>query len=204
MMVHRCKQIGLIALLTVGLATPAASQGVASAGRSGAQPTPAVESAIDARQQVIVHPLLVRYTPEFLAHTGRRKHQIKGRDLERIRRYYEEVVTAKLASEFSIASRPGPRVVRVDAVLVDHEIDKRDWLVPTRIAFRGAPRVQLVAYLRDSQTGEILDRVGMTLRPDPNRLMKESPGFYWHYMRRVFDRIGTRVRWALEDGAATG
>ncbi len=203
MRVHTYKRIGVIALLAVGLATPAASQVVASAERSGADPTPATESKAGARPQVIVHPLLVRYTPEFLAHKKKRKHQIEGRDLETIRRHYQEIVTAKLASGFSIASKPGPRVVRVDAVLVDHELDKREWLVPTRIAFRGAPGVQLVAYLRDSQTGEIFDRVGMTLRRDPDRLMKVSPGFYWHYMRRVFDRIATRVHWALENGAAT-
>jgi hypothetical protein len=201
--IRRFKQIGVIALLAVGLGAPAVSQEVDSNAGSAADPTPPTESEAGTHPQVIVHPLLVRYTPEFLAHKRRRKHQIQGQDLERIRRHYREVVSAKLASTFSIASKPGPRVVRVDAVLLDHELDKRDWLVPTRIAFRGAPRIQLVAYLRDSQTGEILDRVGMTLRPDPNRLMKASPGFYWHYMRRVFDRIATRVRWALEDGAAS-
>ena len=203
MIVRRLEQIAVIALLTLGLATPAVPQAIESDARSGVDSTSVTESEASADPHVIVHPLLVRYTPEFLAHKRQRKHQIHGRDLERIRRHYHEVVTAKLASAFSIASAPGPRVVRVDAVLIDHELDKRDWLVPTRIAFRGAPRVQLVAYLRDSRTGEILDRVGMTLRPDPNRLMKASPGFYWHYMRRVFDRIATRVRWALEDKEAS-
>jgi hypothetical protein len=184
--IHRFMRFGcaaLVALITAGLTTPAAAE-------DGAQP------------QVIVHPLSVRYTPDFLAHKKHRKHQVTGRDLDRMRRHYQEVVTEKLAAGFVIASKPGPRVVRIDAVLVNHELDKGHWLVPTRIAFVGAPRVQLVAYVRNSETGEILDRVGLTLSPDPNRLMKASPGFYWHYMRRVFDRIGTRVRWALEDGAA--
>ena len=100
---------------------------------------------------------------------------------------------------WTIVKEAGPRVVRVDAVLVDLQIDKRGWLLPARETLRTAPRAQLVAYVRDSRTGEILGRVGIALRPQPNRLMQDSPGAYWRYMRRVFGRIGTRVRWAIED-----
>jgi hypothetical protein len=186
---ERLKCVSLIGLLLVGFAAPVASQ--------------QAEAEAKTRPQVIVHPLLVRYTSEFLAHKKLRKHQVVGRDLNRILRDYQEVVTANLASEFAIVSKPGARVLRIDTVLVNHELDKSDWLVPTRDFFRGAPGVQIVAYVRDSQTGEILDRVGLTLRPRSNRMMKSSPGFYRDYMRKVFDRIATRVRWALEDGATT-
>ena len=105
-----------------------------------------------------------------------------------------------VASAFSVWPEPGPRVLRMDAFLIDHVLDKRDWLVPTRTVFRSAPRVRLIVFLRDSQSDELVDSVGLTLAPHGSRLMKDSPGFFWHYMRIVFDRIATRVRWALEDG----
>jgi hypothetical protein len=193
MMADRLQRCGLIAILALGLAAPAVAQET--------EPTSTPEWTAGPSPQVIVHPLLVAYTDEFLAHQRRRKHQVTGRDLERMRRDYQRVLTEKLAAEFPVASEPGPRVVRVDAVLLNHELDKSDWLA-TKLVFGSGPGVRLVAYIRDSQTGAILDRVGITLRPRANRMMKESPGFYWHYMRRVFDRIATRVRWALEESAA--
>ncbi len=152
--------------------------------------------------QVLIAPLTIGYTRGFLSNEELRDFQIAGADVERIRRYYLELVTAELATAYPIASEPGPAVLLVDAVLIDQALDKRDWLLPTRLVFRGAPRVRLTAYLRDSQTGEVVGRVGFDLKPHANRMMKESSGFYWHFMRRVFDRIATRVRWALEDGGA--
>ena len=150
--------------------------------------------------KVQIAPLTIGYTRGFLSNAKLREFQIAGADLERIRRYYLEIITDELATAYPIASEPGPAVVLVDAVLIDLVLDKRDWLLPTRLVFGGAPRFRLVAYLRDSQTGEVVGRVGFDLKPHANRLMKESPGFYWHFMRQVFDRIATRVRWALEDG----
>ena len=152
--------------------------------------------------RVLIGPLEVGFTKGFLASDDLREHRIRGADVERIRRHYREVVTSKLASAYSIAPEPGPRVVRMDSFLIDHVLDKRDWLVPTRGSFRTAPRVRLIVFLRDSQSDELVETVGLTLGPRGGRLMMDSPGFYWHFMRRVFDRIATRVRWALEDGAA--
>jgi hypothetical protein len=166
--------------------------------------SPRIESAgLSGYARVLIHPLSVQYTTEFQSKAALRDHRVEGRDLEEIRRHYREMVTAKLDDAYPIASKPGPRVLRLEAVLLDHVLDKREWLVPTRILFRGAPKVQLIVFLRDSQTGAIIGRVGLDLRPHADRLMKESPGFYWHFMRRVFDRIATRVRWALEDSAET-
>lgn len=199
----RSRRLGLVALLTITLATPMASLAAEPAAGGGSEPAPSVDSAPRRFVQVIVHPLLVEYTPEFLANERRRRLRVEGKDLERMRRDYHEIVTTKLSPEFPTAAGPGPEVARVDAVLVDHEVDKRAWLAPARDVFRGAPAVQLVAYIRDSQTGEILDTVGMTLRPDPNRMMQDTPGAYWNFMRQVFDRIGIRLRWALEDGIGT-
>jgi hypothetical protein len=186
--------VGMAALLALTLAAPVAAQG------PQASQSTAFEAGLP---RVVVHPLLVTYTEEFLAHERKRRQRIQGGDLERIQRHYREVVTAQLAEQLSIVKEAGPRVVRVDAVLVDLQLDKRGWLLPAREAFRTAPRAQLVAYVRDSRTGEILGRVGIALRPQPNRLMRDSPGAYWRYMRRVFGRIGTRVRWAIADAAAT-
>lgn len=164
--------------------------------------SPAASAAVvSSYQRVLIDPLDVEYTTKFLTDHHRRNHRIEGRDLARIRRHYLEVVTAKLMAEYPIASKPGPGVLRIDSVLLDPVLDKRDWLVPTRFVIRGVPRVELISLLRDSRTNEVVDFVGLVIRPHANRLMKDSPGFYWHFMRRIFDQIATRIRWSLDDGA---
>ncbi len=150
---------------------------------------------------VLIGPLLVGFTEGFLAKRDRRQRRIQGADLERMERIYREVVASKLAPEYAISEVPGPGVVRADALLIDHVLDKRDWLTPVQTSFRTAPDVRLVVFLRDSRSDELVDTVGVTLLPHGDRLMKESPSFYWDYMRLVFDRLATRVRWALEDRA---
>ena len=208
--VERTFLTALIALTAIGLVAPGASPASDETPRQphrDAVPgyaSPPVGSGPTQRgySRVLIDPLVVGFTKGFLASDKMREHRIRGADVERIQRHYREVVTSELASAYPISLEPGPRVMRLDAFLIDHVLDKRDWLVPTRIVFRSAPRVRLVVFLRDSQSDELVDTVGLTLRPYGDRLMKDSPGFYWHYMRRVFDRIATRVRWALEDGAA--
>ena len=148
---------------------------------------------------VLIGPLLVGFTEGFLANRDQREHRVQGADLERMERTYREAIGSNLAPEYAISEVPGPCVVRADAILIDHVLDKRDWLSPVQTSFRSAPRVRLVVFLRDSRSNEVVDTVGLTLPPRGSRLMKDSPGFYWHYMRLVFDRVATRVRWALED-----
>ena len=150
---------------------------------------------------VLIGSLLVGFTERFLANRERRERRVQGADLERMERTYREVVRSKLAPEFAISEVPGPCVLRADALLIDHVLDKRDWLSPLQTSFRTAPRVRLVVFLRDSQSNRIIDTVGLTLAPHGDRLMKDSPGYYWHFMRLVFDRVATRLRWALEDQA---
>jgi len=149
---------------------------------------------------VQIGPLLVGYTERFLADRDHSARRVREADLERMERSYREAVGSKLAPEYAISQVPGPGVVRADALLIDHVLDKRDWLAPGMTSFRSAPDVRLVVFLRDSRSNELVDVVGMTLPPRAGRLMVNSPGSYWHYMRLVFDRIATRVRWALEDG----
>lgn len=148
---------------------------------------------------VLIGSLFVGFTERFLANRDQRERRVRGADLERMERTYREAVGSKLAPEYAISEVPGPCVLRADALLIDHVLDKRDWLSPLQTSFHSAPRVRLVVFLRDSQSNQVIDTVGLTLAPHGDRLMKDSPGYYWHYMRLVFDRVATRVRWALED-----
>ena len=194
--------------LFVSLATALLAPSVSLATDREASPVPRGEApqhppAVTSRYgRVLIEPLELGYTKKFLTKRKLRDHRLEGKDLEQVQRHFREVATGKIRSKFPIASEPASDVIRVDAVLWDQTLDKRDWLSPTRFTFRGGPKVQLIVALRDSQTGRIVDIVGLTIRPQANRLMYESPGFYWHFMRRVFDRISTRVIWALEDGGA--
>jgi hypothetical protein len=201
-----CKRIHFCAFLIVLLPhiASAASEGDALATlQGGASRQAGAASAPGDSLRVLVHPLKVQYTADFLSNSDRNSQQIQGEDLALIQRHYQEVVTAKLAKAYPIASKPGPGVLRIDGLLLDPILDKRKWLAPTLTVFRGAPRLQLMAFLRNSQTGEVIDSVGLTLRPRANRLAPDSRGFYWHFMRRVFDRLATRVRWSLEDSSAS-
>jgi hypothetical protein len=199
----------LIGLTAIALITPTASLafGEMPSRRHGdavpdhASPPDASGMPRQGYTRVLIGPLKIGFTKGFLAGDERSEHRIRGADVERIDRYYREIVTSKLASAYSISPEPGSQVVRLDALLIDHVVDKRDWLAPVRLNFRTAPRVRLIVFLRDSLSEELIDTVGLTLGPRGGRLMKDSPGFYWHYMRRVFDRIATRVLWSLEDTA---
>lgn len=197
MRTHRALPIALIAQIFVG-ALPIAAVEPTGSGAAQATSDPATSEA-RSFSRVIVRPLRLTYSEEFLADALRRDEPVGGKDLERIRRYYQEIVEQKLTPDFEVTRDPGPGVAVVDAFLIDHSIDKDDWNLPTQVSFRGAPEVRIVAFLRDSETGEAIDTVGLTLRPQAGRLMKSSPGFYWDFMQKVFDRLATRMRWSLED-----
>jgi hypothetical protein len=184
----------LIALIALPFASEApatadVAEGFASAASSKSRPF----------SHVLIRPLRFEYTPEFLADDAHGKKRSRVEDLQRIQRYYYEIVEKKLTPDFERASVSGPGVALVEGVLVDFQIDKTDWSEPTQLTFRGAPEVQIVAYLHDSETGDAIDTIGLTFRPQPMRLMKSGTGFYWDFMRRVIDRLATRVRWSLED-----
>ena len=196
--------IGLAARLAVALLAPATSLAIsperpAAPESEVARPSDTSEDA-GGYGEVIVAPLVIGYTEEFLS-TDLSRHRIQGADVLRMQRHFQEVVAQKLGDAYPVATDPGPRVAHLEAVLIDHVVDKREWFRPFQVTFRSAPRVRLAAFLRDSQTGAVVDRVGLSLGPQANRMMKDSQGFYWHFMRKVFDRLATRVRWSLEDGA---
>ncbi len=194
--------IAVAAILIIAPGNSPASDETPSSSHSDAIPGhPASPRGARGYSSVQIGPLLVGFTEGFLANRDQREHRVQGADLERMERTYREVVGSKLAPEYAISEVPGLCVVRVDALLIDHVLDKRDWLSPVQTSFRSAPRVRLVVFLRDSRSNQLIDTIGLALPPRSSRLMKDSPGFYWHYMRLVFDRIATRVRWALEDGA---
>ncbi len=88
---------------------------------------------------VLIGSLLVGFTERFLANRERREHRVRGADLERMERTYREVFGSKLAKAYAISEVPGPCVLRADALLIDHVLDKRDWLSPLQTSFRSAP-----------------------------------------------------------------
>jgi hypothetical protein len=199
------ERVGLAACLAVALLAPGTSLAISpekpAAPKSEAVPPSNASEDVGGYAQVLVDPLSIGFTKDFLSNEDLHSQRIQGGDVLRVRRHYREAVAAKLGDAYPIAAEPGPRIVRLEAILIDHVLDKYEWLRPTKVTFRGAPRVRLVALLRDSQTGAVVDTVGLSLKPQPNRMMRDSPGFYWHFMRKVFDRLATRVRWSLEDGA---
>jgi hypothetical protein len=194
---------GVAILILVPGISPAFDDIASNTQRAAVSARPESSRGAHGYSSVLLAPLLVGFTNEFLADRDQNERRIAGADVERMRRHYREIVGPKLPSQFAIAEAPGPGVLRADAYLIDHVLDKSDWLAPVTVGFRTAPRVRVVVFLRDSQTDELVDSVGLTLAPRGSRLMRDSPGFYWNYMRLVLDRLGTRMRWALENGAAS-
>ncbi len=153
-------------------------------------------------RRILVHPLDVAYTPK----SGRVRHthypsELRPEDLERARRYFQRAFEKKMARSYPVTTDPGPDVLRVDAVLVDAAPDKSWWLRPGAVVLRGEAGVTLVVVLRDSETGAVLHRVNLPLRVG-SLGFEDSATNYWGYLRLIFDRVATRVRWALDDAPA--
>ena len=195
----------LIALAAIALAAPGATRAsdekrpFEDAAPASVAPSDGSDDSQPGYAHVLIAPLEVGFTKGFLASRDLSAHRIQGSDVEKLRRHYREVVTSRLASAYAVSPEPGPRVIRMEAFLIDQVLDKRDWLAPAKIVYRSAPRVRVIVFLRDSQNGELVDTVSLGVAPHANHLMKDSPGFYWHFMRQVFDRVATRVRWSLDD-----
>ena len=194
----RPRLIAVVAILIVAPGiSPASDETPSSPYRDAVPGYPVSPRGTRDYSSVLIGSLWVGFTEGFLSNRDQREHRVQGADLERMERTYREAVGSNLAAEYAISEVPGPGVLRADALLIDHVLDKRDWLA-VKTVFRSVPDVRLVVFLRDSRSNRLLDTVGLTLPPRSSRLMVDSPGGYWHYMRLVFDRIATRVRWALE------
>ena len=154
-------------------------------------------------RRILVHPLNVAYTTKFknTPHTGP-PSEFSSEDLERARRYFQRAFQNKLGRVYPIATNPSPDVLRVDAVLVNPVLDKSWWLRPGKSIYRGEASHSLVVVLRDSETGSVLHRVKLPLRVGTLGF-EDSPINYWGYMRLIFDRIASRVRWALDDAPSS-
>jgi hypothetical protein len=152
-------------------------------------------------RRILVHPLDVAYTTEFKNSRGRwRPSEFSSKDSERARRYFQQAFQNRLARLYPITTDPGSDVLRIDAVLVNPAPEKSWWMLPGKRLFRGEARVSLVVVLRDSETGAVLHRVDLPLRVSAGRVgFEESALHYWGYLRLVFDRVATRVRYALDD-----
>ena len=197
----RPRLIAVVAILIVAPGiSPASDETPSSPYRDAVPGYPVSPRGTRDYSSVLIGSLWVGFTEGFLSNRDQREHRVQGADLERMERTYREAVGSNLAAEYAISEVPGPGVLRADALLIDHVLDKRDWLA-VKTVFRSVPDVRLVVFLRDSRSNRVVDIVGLTLPPRSSRLMKDTPGFYWHYMRLVFDRVATRVRWALDDAA---
>ena len=195
----RPRLIAVVAILIIAPGiSPASDETPSSPYRDAVPGDPVSPRGARDYSSVLIGSLWVGFTEGFLANRDQRERRVQGADLERMVRTYREAVGSNLAPGYAISEVPGRGVVRADALLIDHVLDKHDWLAPSKTSFRAAPDIRLVVFLRDSRSNRLLDTVGLTLRPRSSRLMVDSPGGYWHYMRLVFDRIATRVRWALE------
>ena len=195
----RPRLIAVVAILIVAPGiSPASDETPSSPYRDAVPGYPVSPRGTRDYSSVLIGSLWVGFTEGFLSNRDQREHRVQGADLERMVRTYREAVGSNLAPGYAISEVPGRGVVRADELLIDHVLDKHDWLAPSKTSFRAAPDIRLVVFLRDSRSNRLLDTVGLTLPPRSSRLMVDSPGGYWHYMRLVFDRIATRVRWALE------
>jgi hypothetical protein len=149
--------------------------------------------------RVLIHPIDVAYTTEFKeASLTDYPNEFGSKDLERARRYFQRAFQKRMSREYPIATTPGRDVLRVDAVLVNPVLDKTWWLKPGKSAYRGEASFSLVVVLRDSETGTPLHKVKLPMRVGFLGF-EDSAINYWGYLRLVFDRVATRVRWSLEE-----
>ena len=154
-------------------------------------------------RRILVHPVGVAYTTEFKkAGLTDYPNEFSSKDLERVRRYFQRAFQKQVARGYPIATEPGEDVLRIDAVLVNPVLDKTWWLLPGKEILRGETGVTLVVVLRDSETGAVLHRVDLPLRVG-SLGFQDSPVNYWGYIRLVFDRVASRVRWALDDAPSS-
>jgi hypothetical protein len=70
-------------------------------------------------------------------------------------------------------------------------------LQPGKAIYRGEASFSLVVVLRDSETGTPLHKVKLPLRVG-SLGYEDSALNYWGYVRLIFDRVATRVSWALD------
>jgi hypothetical protein len=200
------ESILLAALSTTLLSAAAARVGAeqpldptdSEADQSQAPGDGAVVPSLGGYHQILLQPVDLAYTAEFSKDAWRQRHKIGSRDLERIRRYFAEIVDKELAESHPVATEPGPGVLRIDPILVDAVVDKSDWLAPARDTFKKRDKLMLLAVLRDSQTGAIVHRVLVDARSFGDVLVRQDPLNYWDDMRYLLRLLATRVRWALE------
>ena len=177
-------------------ASDGAPGGLSYAVRSGGYAPQTDWSRFD---RIMVHPINIAYTREFLnARPDDYESEFRTKDLARARRYFNRSFQNKLGRVYPIVADESPDVLRVDAVLVNPVLDKSWWLLPGKSIYRGATGVSLVVVLRDSETGAALHRVKLPLRVG-SLGFEDSALNYWGYLRLVFDRVASRVRWALDD-----
>lgn len=169
--------------------------GLSEAVRSGGYAPQTDWSRFD---RIMVHPINIAYTTEFLnARPDDYESEFGVQDLERARRYFQGAFEKRLGRKYPITTDRSSDVLRVDAVLVNPVLDKSWWLQPGKAIYRGEAGFSLVVVLRDSETGTPLHKVKLPLRVG-SLGYEDSALNYWGYVRLIFDRVATRVSWALD------
>lgn len=149
-------------------------------------------------RRILIPPLEVAYTTNFELDSPHHRSVFGPEEIERTRRDFQRAFERLVAGHYPIVTRPGPDVLRIEAILVNPVLDRRDWLQPGRSVWRRTTKtLSLAVVLRDSENGALLHEI--ELGPLTDRLaVEEGPVQFWGGVRRVFDLAALRVRWTLE------
>ena len=125
-------------------------------------------------KKIMLDPMVVTYTK---GHAP--KVAVPQEDIERMRKYWREAVSAHLTrGGFEIASASGSDVLRVEASAINLElVPPRAPIGRSRTYTFNFDSVVIVANLRDSESGEILYRVAEPEAPSNSVEVSNSTDF---------------------------
>ncbi|MCH2170339.1 DUF3313 domain-containing protein [Myxococcota bacterium] len=132
-----------------------------------------------AYRAILLEPLQIKL--DYAASNSERGHtygsgaafELDGRDLERVRGYYKELMTKGLEADgtFQVVAKPGPGVLQMSALVVDLILNapvEKTRNFQSRYYTGATSVVTIMVELRDSMSGEILARLGDSKRPVGN------------------------------------
>ena len=183
-------------LLVVFLLSPHPSQ--------AADPSDPVQAKLVQRyDRILIEPLQLIDAVETLETGDTADRQIvssvEPKDVERAREQFSAAFNRELKEVFDVVLVPGTRTLRLDAMLIGLSIDRQAWLAPATRVFKTVDPVTLVIVIRDSVTGEVIQRLAIEDGPVANSLQLETASIFWEHIRKVFRRLAIRVRWLLAD-----
>lgn len=132
------------------------------------------------------------------------QRKIDPKDFEKLRSVFQEEVAAALAgSAYSLATAPGPDVLRVQAEAVDLKLDppregfgldpdSTTWALSSEAAL-------VVATLRDSESGEVLARIAQPERASSGQFERQDEVSFWSDVRELFRHWAILLRQMLDE-----